>query len=121
MVKKVVFHCKSCNYSTRADSRRQALNRIRDHAWKEHKNSMNRKINDAKRRSAHNPSLQDFAAALVRGPREALAVYGRMAEWQYQHMKRVLDAFEPLMSPEIKTAWRTTEALHDALHPPKKQ
>jgi len=56
-----------------------------------------------------------MVSALREGPRSALKVYRSWTERQYQHMKSVMDALEPVLPLEIRVAWRTIEAFHDEL------
>ncbi len=90
------------------------LKAVRKHQWKKHRTTMISRIKAGKRRAAENPSYQDIVAALQEGPRAALKVYGDFTERQYQHMKAMMDALEPILPPEISIAWRTIEAFHDA-------
>ncbi len=73
------------------------------------------RIKAGKARAAENPSFQDFITALKEGPRAALDVYKSFTEKQYQLMKKVLDALEPVLPPEIVISWKAIEAFHDAL------
>ena len=72
------------------------------------------RIKAGKRRAQENPSYQDIVSALQEGPKAALKVYGDLTERQYQHMKAMMDALEPILPLEIQVAWRTIEAFHDA-------
>lgn len=71
------------------------------------------RIKAGKRRAQENPSYQDIVSALREGPRSALKAYKDMTERQYQHMKGVMDALEPILPLEIQIAWKTIEAFHD--------
>ena len=86
---------------------------MRKHQWKKHRNTMISRIKAGKTRAQENPSFQDMVAALQAGPRAALKVYGDFTERQYQHMKKVMDAIEPVLPLEISIAWKTIEAFHD--------
>jgi len=74
---------------------------------------MIRRIKAGKRTALENPSYQDFISALQDGPRSALAVYRKFTESQYQLMKRTIDAFEPLLPPQVVITWKAIEAFHD--------
>ena len=87
---------------------------MRKHQWKKHRNTMISRIKAGKRRAQENPSYQDIVSALQEGPKSALKAYGDMTERQYQHMKDLMDALEPILPLEIQIAWRTIEAFHDA-------
>ena len=89
------------------------LKAVRKHCWKHHRATMIRKIKAGKAKAAHNPSAQDFIQALQEGPRAALDIYSRYTERQYQHMKNVMDAIEPVLPPVIKASWAAIEAFHD--------
>lgn len=86
---------------------------MRKHQWKMHKNTMISRIKAGKAKAAENPSIQDMVAALREGPRSALKIYRSWTERQYQHMKNVMDALEPVLPLEINIAWKTLEAMHD--------
>lgn len=87
---------------------------MRKHQWNKHRNTMISRIKAGKRRAQQNPSYQDIVTALQEGPRSALKVYGDLTERQYQHMKAMMDALEPILPLEIQIAWKTIEAFHDA-------
>ena len=71
------------------------------------------RIKRGKARNSGNPSAQDFIKALSEGPRAALDIYTRYTERQYQHMKEVMDAIEPVLPPVIVASWAAIEAYHD--------
>ncbi|GAI10458.1 unnamed protein product [marine sediment metagenome] len=72
------------------------------------------RIKAGKSRAKRNPSYQDIVSALKEGPRAGLKAYKDMTERQYQHMKEMMDALEPILPLEIQIGWRTIEAFHDA-------
>ena len=86
---------------------------MRKHQWKMHRNTMIRRIKAGKEAAAANPSYQDLVSAMKEGPRAALKVYGDFTERQYQHIKGMMDALEPILPLEIVVAWKTIEAFHD--------
>ena len=87
---------------------------MRKHQWKMHRNTMIARIKAGKARAAENPSYQDLVSALKEGPRAALKVYGDFTERQYQTIKAMMDALEPILPLEYTIAWKTIEAFHDA-------
>lgn len=99
--------------SSKRSARANLLISIRKHAWKAHRTTMISRIKRGKRASQDNPSAQDFMKALSEGPRAALQIYGTWTERQYQQMKRVMDAVEPLLPIEVRSAWLAIEAYHD--------
>jgi len=74
---------------------------------------MIRRIKAGKRSSDENPSAQDLMEALKDGPRAAIAVYRTYTEKQYQNMKKMMDAFAPVLPPEVNATWKAIEAFHD--------
>lgn len=76
---------------------------------------MIRRIKAGKQSSKSNPSIQDFVASLSEGPRAALEVYDKMTERQYQYMKKVMDAIEPILPAEARTIWKAVEGIHDVI------
>lgn len=99
--------------SSKGTAKANLLRAVRKHAWKSHRTTMISRIKAGKRRAKENPSAQDFIKALQAGPRAALQIYGAWTELQYQQMKRVMDAVEPLLPVEVQTAWKAIEAYHD--------
>lgn len=75
---------------------------------------MSRRISNGLKNGANNPSIQDFAKALATGTREALSIYRRWTERQYQAVKIVMDAIEPYLLPHVSMAWNVIESIHDA-------
>ena len=116
----VVGSCSICGEriegrkSKLASAKANFLRNVRNHMWKKHRNTMIRRIKAGKAKAAKNPSIQDMASALSEGVRSALDIYGRWTEAQYQHMKTVMDALEPVLTPEIVISWKAIEAIHDA-------
>jgi len=108
-------HCSQCKHRSQANTRAQLLKNIRKHIKKEHKTWFSNRIKAGRRSAAENPSLQDLGNALLAGPREAISIYRKFTEKQYQHMKRVMDALEPALPPEVSTSWKVLEAIHDEL------
>ncbi|MBA7702120.1 hypothetical protein ES703_110877 [subsurface metagenome] len=100
--------------STKASAKANFLKAMRKHQWKKHRNTMISRIKAGKAKAAENPSYQDIVSALQEGPRAALKVYGDFTERQYQHMKAMMDALEPILPLEVQIAWKTIEAFHDA-------
>lgn len=86
---------------------------MRKHYKIKHPKTLSRRISDGLRRSQENPSYQDMVDALQGGVRDAIGIYKRWTEAQYQHMKRVMDALEPVLPVEIVASWKAIEAFHD--------
>ena len=105
--------CSQCGTVFRARTRTKLLSKLRKHIWKKHATWMKGRIKAGKRSSDDNPSVQDLISGLQSSPREAIRVYKRMTNAQYRHMKRVMDAIEPLLPVEVKVAWKALEAIHD--------
>ncbi len=101
--------------SSKGSAAANFLKAVRKHQWKMHRNTMISRIKAGKARAAENPSYQDLVTALQKGPRAALKVYGDYTERQYQHIKAMMDALEPVLPIELQIAWRTIEAFHDEL------
>ena len=99
--------------STKGSARANLLKKVRKHVWKNHRTTMIRRIKAGKAASLNNPSIQDFMSALSEGPRSALDIYLKFTEKQYQLMKRTIDAFEPVLPPEVVISWKAIEAFHD--------
>lgn len=99
--------------SKKNSARTNFLKAMRKHQWGSHRNTMISRIKAGKRRAEENPSVQDLVSALQSGPRAALKVYKQMTDRQYQRMKNVMDALEPLLPLEVQIAWKTLEAIHD--------
>jgi len=99
--------------SSKGSAQANLLKAVRKHCWKYHRATMIRKIKAGKAKSADNPSAQDFIKALSDGPRAALAIYNQYTERQYQHMKKVMDAIEPVLPPVVQASWQAIEAFHD--------
>ena len=106
-------YCSQCGHRNQAKSKSELLRLQREHIRKNHKEWFANRIKAGKRSSQENPSLQDLGNALLSGPREAIAIYRRFSERQYQHMKRVMDALEPALPPEVRASWKLLEAIHD--------
>lgn len=86
---------------------------MRKHQWTKHRNTMISRIKAGKAKAKENPSFQDMVTALREGPRSAIEVYRNWTERQYQTMKAVMDALEPVLPIEIVISWKTLEAIHD--------
>jgi len=105
--------CKICGETFAARKPTTLLSKMSKHRWKDHSAAMSRRIKAGKAQAQENPSYQDLVSALREGPRAALKIYGDFTERQYQHMKGVMDALEPVLPPVIITSWLAIEALHD--------
>ena len=121
----VVGHCKTCGEEIRSrrsdknSAQANFLGAVRRHYRKKHKNTLGLRISRGLRSSGNNPSMQDMTTALLDGPRAALGVYKKYTEKQYQQMKKVLDAIEPILPDNMRFAWKFIEALHDEGIKPK--
>jgi len=73
------------------------------------------RIKEGKRRSANNPTVQDFISALQEAPGRAFLIYRKMRERDWMVLKRTMDAIEPIMPIEMKATWKAIEAVHDTL------
>lgn len=117
----MIGKCRTCGetirsrVSTKASAQANFLRAVKRHYKKKHPNTLGRRISRGLRLSNENPSVQDFITALQGGVRGALKVYGDMTEKQYQHIKRTMDALEPILPIEVQASWRAVEALHDHL------
>ena len=79
---------------------------------------MIRRIKEGQAAAELNPSVQDLISALQEGPRAALKVYMDFTEKQYQMIKSVMDALEPLLPVQVVVSWKTIEAFHDTKRGP---
>ncbi len=100
--------------SQKNSARANFLKAVRKHQWKKHRNTMISRIKAGKRRAAENPSYQDMVSALLEGPKAALSVYRKWTEKQYQAMKIIMDALEPVLPESVRISWKVIEAFHDA-------
>ncbi len=73
------------------------------------------RIKAGKRRSADNPTVQDFISALKDAPGRAFTIYQKMKAKDFNTAKQVLDALEPVLPIEIRVTWKAIEAIHDEL------
>lgn len=100
--------------SSKASAKANFLAGMRKHQWKKHRNTMISRIKAGKKASAlDNPSLQDFVSALQEGVRGALQIYGQYTERQYQHIKSMMDALDPVLPIAVIASWEAIEAIHD--------
>lgn len=112
--------CKTCGETIRSrrshthSAQANFLTAVRKHYKKKHPNTLSRRISSGIKASQNNPSIQDMVTALQEGVRSALVIYGKWTETQYQAFKKVIDALEPFLPPEIVISWRAIEAIHDA-------
>ena len=99
--------CKTCGEtitarkSKKASAQANYLKAVRRHYKEKHPNTIGRRISKGLRNRNENPSIQDMVEALRSSPRAALDVYKNYTERQYQHMKRVMDALEPVLPAEL--------------------
>lgn len=114
MGKLIVGHCSICNERFAARTRPNFIKKVGKHFRTKHPLAFSRRIRDGKRLAAGNPSLQDFMTALQESPREALRIYGKWTERQYQDTKRVMDALENVLPIPMVASWRFIEAAHDS-------
>jgi len=91
------------------------LKAVRKHQWSRHRNTMIERIKQGKRRSATNPTVQDFISALKDAPGRAFSIYKKMRERDFATAKAVLDALEDVLPIEIRLTWKAIEAIHDEL------
>ena len=95
------------------------LSKMSKHRWKKHELTMVRKIKAGIRASEENPNVQDFMTALLDSPRAALRIYASFTERQYQGIKKVMDALEPVLPENLRVSWKAVEAMHDYLEDTK--
>ena len=91
------------------------LKAMRKHQWSRHRNTMISRIKEGKRRSARNPTVQDFVSALQEAPGRAYSIYQKMRERDFELAKAILDALEPILPIEMRATWKAIEAIHDEL------
>jgi len=112
--------CKTCGeviISRRSDKRSAKANMlraVRRHYQKKHPKTLSRRISQGLKASKDNPSYQDLIDALKEGPRSAIEVYKKYNEKQYQHIKAVMDALEPVLPTDLVISWKVLEAIHDS-------
>lgn len=114
MGKLIVGHCSVCGERIAARNKSNFIKKVGKHFRTEHPLAFSRRIKDGKRLASENPSLQDFMTALQESPREALRIYQKWTERQYQDVKRVMDALEPVLPVPIAASWKFIEATHDS-------
>ena len=107
--------CSFCHETFAARSQARLLSKMSKHRWKKHENTMVRKIKAGIKESEENPNVQDFMTALLDSPRAALRIYAAFTERQYQAIKKVMDALEPVLPPNLLVSWKAVEAMHDYL------
>jgi len=86
---------------------------VRKHMWKNHRTTMIARIKAGKSTSENNPTVQDFITALQGAPTRAIQVYETLRKRDWIQLKRVMDAIEPIMKPEMLATWKAIEAFHD--------
>lgn len=114
MGKLIVGHCSICNERFAARNKSNFIKKVGKHFRTKHPLAFSRRIRDGKRLSPDNPSLQDFMTALGESPRDALRIYSRWTEKQYQETKRVMDALENVLPIPVAASWKFIEAAHDS-------
>lgn len=107
--------CSQCKYVARARTKTAMLNKIRKHLWKKHRNWMISRIKAGKRRSKNNPVDLEMIKAIQNGSREALKTFKQLTEKQYQKVKKMMDALEPILPEETKTIWNFLKITHELL------
>ena len=113
--------CSICGATIRShashknSARANFLKAVRKHMWKNHRNTMISRIKAGKRRSAENPTVQDFISALSDAPGRAFSIYQKLAKRDFHIAKQVMDALEPVLPVEIRVSWKAVEAIHDEL------
>lgn len=114
-----VGKCKTCGETIRSrrsdknSAQANFLKAVKAHYKKKHPNTISRRISQGKRSSYNNPSFQDFFTSLSEGPRAAIKIYRAYTERQYQHIKVMMDAIEPILPVEVLASWKAIEAIHD--------
>ncbi|MBA7550021.1 hypothetical protein ES705_42526 [subsurface metagenome] len=86
---------------------------VRKHMWKNHRNTMIARIKAGKQRSKNNPVNLEMIKAIQNGSREAIETFKRLTEKQYQQVKKLMNALEPILPEETKTIWKFLEITHD--------
>lgn len=81
--------------------------------WKNHRNTMISRIKAGKRRSKNNPIDLEMIKAIQSGAREAHQVFNRLTEKQYQKVKKLMKALEPILPEETNTIWKFLEIAHE--------
>ncbi|MBA7550083.1 hypothetical protein ES705_42589 [subsurface metagenome] len=106
-------HCSQCGYVAKARTRTAMLNKIRKHLWKKHRKWMISRIKSGKRKAKNNPVDLEMIKAIQAGSREALETFKRLTETQYQKVKKLMTALEPILPEETKTIWKFLEITHE--------
>ena len=99
--------------SAKNSARANFLKAVRKHMWKKHRNTMISRIKAGKRKAENNPTGTEMIVAIQKGAREALQIYGRMTERQFQRTKSIMRALEPILPSETVLVWKFIEATHD--------
>ncbi|MBA7549968.1 hypothetical protein ES705_42473 [subsurface metagenome] len=99
--------------SAKNSAKTNFLKVVRKHMWSKHRNTMISRIKAGKRRSKNNPVNLKMIKAIQEGSREAIETFKRLTEKQYQKVKKLMDALEPILPEETKTIWKFLEITHD--------
>jgi len=89
------------------------LKAIRKHMWKNHRNTMISRIKAGKQRAKNNPIDLEMIKAIQSGAREAFKTFNELSEKQYQKVKKLMNALEPILPEETNTIWKFLEIAHD--------
>jgi DNA-directed RNA polymerase subunit L len=83
--------------------------------WKYHRNTMISRIKAGKAYSKEHPADLEMIKAIQTGSREALSLFKRLTEKQFQRLKKLMTALEPLLPEETMTIWKFLETVHEIL------
>jgi len=111
--KMIIAHCSICGEVFRSRTRPASIRKIGEHWRKRHPDALSRRIKAGKRTAENNPSIQEFVTALQEAPRKAVRIYSSWTDFQYRTTKKFMDAFKPVLPPEMIASWELIEHFHD--------
>jgi len=113
MGKMIKATCSICGETFNSRTRPASIRKIGNHWRKEHPTALSRRIKAGKRMADDNPSVQEFITALRESPRTAVRIYSKWTDFQYRQTKKFMDAFKPVLPPEMIASWELIEHFHD--------
>ncbi|MBA7551700.1 hypothetical protein ES705_44248 [subsurface metagenome] len=83
--------------------------------WKYHRNTMISRIKAGRAHAREYPADLEMIKAIQTGSREALKLFKKLTEKQYQKLKKLMNALEPILPEETKTIWKFLETVHEIM------
>ncbi|GAH95346.1 unnamed protein product [marine sediment metagenome] len=114
MRKMYTAKCSQCGQRFRAYERADLLQRIRKHMWKEHRKWMLARMKAGRLAGGPgNPTVGMVLTAVAQGIPVALALIRLVKKPRWNRLGEAVNAFEPYMKPETRTAWQAIKAIKD--------